>query len=65
MPSLKVYRNQREFEDNIGGTLQDLCTNGALGPAEMILFASFRNSAGELVTIAYARLSSLIMQPLT
>ncbi|KAJ7893894.1 hypothetical protein B0H14DRAFT_2559521 [Mycena olivaceomarginata] len=50
--NVDLSRNQREFEDNIGGTLQDLCTNGALGPAEMILFASFRNSAGELVTIA-------------
>ncbi|KAJ7878329.1 hypothetical protein B0H14DRAFT_2567292 [Mycena olivaceomarginata] len=46
--NVDLSRNQREFEDNIGGTLQDLCTNGALGPAEMILLASFRNSAGEL-----------------
>ncbi|KAJ7307900.1 hypothetical protein DFH08DRAFT_823983 [Mycena albidolilacea] len=50
--NVDLSRNQREFEDNIGGTLQDFCTNGALGPAEMILLASFRNSAGELVTIA-------------
>ncbi|KAJ7792004.1 hypothetical protein B0H14DRAFT_2624512 [Mycena olivaceomarginata] len=50
--NVDISRNQRKFEDNIGGTLQNLCTNGALGLAEMILLASFRNSAGERVTIA-------------
>ncbi|KAJ6591441.1 hypothetical protein B0H10DRAFT_2442183, partial [Mycena sp. CBHHK59/15] len=47
-----ISRNQRDFEANIGGTLQDLCTNGALGPAEMVLLASYRNTAGELCTLA-------------
>ncbi|KAJ7166382.1 hypothetical protein C8R43DRAFT_1162879 [Mycena crocata] len=47
--NIDVSRNQSEFEANIGGTLQDLCTNGAIGPAEMVLFASFRNhSDGDL-----------------
>ncbi|KAJ7139003.1 hypothetical protein C8R44DRAFT_727124 [Mycena epipterygia] len=44
--------NQRDFEAKIGGTLQDLCTNGALGPAEALLFTSFRNSeTGEISTL--------------
>ncbi|KAJ7089396.1 hypothetical protein C8R44DRAFT_892355 [Mycena epipterygia] len=48
--NIDVARNQRDFEAHIGGTVQDLCTNGALGPAEMVLFASFRSGAGELST---------------
>ncbi|KAJ6563393.1 hypothetical protein DFH09DRAFT_1278994 [Mycena vulgaris] len=48
--TVDISRNQRDFEANIGGTLQDLCTNGALGPAEMVLLASFRTPSGELAT---------------
>ncbi|KAJ6523431.1 hypothetical protein DFH09DRAFT_1420784 [Mycena vulgaris] len=48
--TVDISRNQRDFETNIGGTLQDLCTNGALGPAEMVLLASFRAPSGELAT---------------
>ncbi|KAJ7656585.1 hypothetical protein B0H17DRAFT_1213790 [Mycena rosella] len=47
---IDVARNQRDFESHIGGTLQDLCTNGALGPAEMVLLASFRTTTGDLST---------------
>lgn len=48
-----THRNQKDFEENIGSTIQDLCTNGSLGPAEMVLFASFRSPQGELCTFAY------------
>ncbi|KAJ7711703.1 hypothetical protein B0H16DRAFT_1744915 [Mycena metata] len=47
-----IARNQEDFEARIGGTLQDLCTNGALGPAEMMLFVSYRNATGALSTVA-------------
>ncbi|KAJ7780818.1 hypothetical protein DFH07DRAFT_950042 [Mycena maculata] len=48
--NVDVSRNQRDFEAHIGGTLQDLCTKGALGPAEMVLLASFRGANGDLAT---------------
>ncbi|KAJ7505904.1 hypothetical protein B0H11DRAFT_2220538 [Mycena galericulata] len=46
---MNIPQNQLDFERNIGGTLQDLC-NGALGPAEMVLLASFRNASGGIST---------------
>lgn len=47
---MKLHRNQAEFVDIAPETLRCLCQYGRLGDMEAMMFFSFRNKAGDVVS---------------